>query len=158
VIAFALTTARFGGWSGVKAFEIVPLLAVPVGIYNLAAVIRSPAGPDVFATEIEGKLFELTLPSDAIWIASPGDLIALFALGILFWELLRSTSSGRYALINHSLSLLLFLICFVQFLLLPAFATTTFLLITVMCFLDVLAGAIVSVVTARRDISVPDCD
>lgn len=141
-----------------KAFEIVPLLAVPVGIYNLAAVIRSPAGPDVFATEIEGKLFELTLPSDAIWIASPGDLIALFALGILFWELLRSTSSGRYALINHSLSLLLFLICFVQFLLLPAFATTTFLLITVMCFLDVLAGAIVSVVTARRDISVPDRD
>ena len=39
-----------------------------------------------------------------------------------------------------------------QFLLLPAFATSAFFLLTTMVLLDVLAGFIVTIVASRRDI------
>ena len=39
-----------------------------------------------------------------------------------------------------------------EFLLAPAFATSTFFLLGVMVLLDVLAGFIVTIVSARRDI------
>jgi hypothetical protein len=140
-----------------RALEIIPLLIVPAGIYNVVALGGSATrGADVFATEIEGPLLTLALPSNGIWTVSGGDVLVMLALALLFFELLRSTGSGRFAIINHSLSLILFLVCAAQFLLLPAFATTTFFLVTLMAFLDVLAGTIVSIVTARRDVSWSD--
>jgi hypothetical protein len=70
---------------------------------------------------------------------------------VLFVELLKSTNSRGAAIINHALSMLLFIVCLMEFLLAPAFATSTFFLITLMVLLDVLAGFIVTIVTARRD-------
>ena len=72
--------------------------------------------------------------------------------GNLFIELLKSTTSRRTAIVNHALSMLLFVACLVEFLLAPAFATSTFFLLTVMVLLDVLAGFIVTIVSARRDV------
>jgi hypothetical protein len=48
--------------------------------------------------------------------------------------------------------MLVFIICLIEFLLHPAFATTTFFLIMVMSLLDVLAGVVVTIVSARRDV------
>ena len=75
---------------------------------------------------------------------------------VLFVELLKSTTSRRIAIINHSLSMVLFILCLVEFLLFPAFATSTFFLITLMVLLDVLAGFIVTIVAARRDVDFGD--
>ncbi|MGA1342153.1 MAG: hypothetical protein ACO33A_03750, partial [Hyphomonas sp.] len=57
-------------------------------------------------------------------------------------------------IINHGISLLLFIICLVQFLLMPNFATSTFFILMAMTLLDVLAGVIVTIVSARRDFGV----
>ena len=65
---------------------------------------------------------------------------------------LKSTSSRRVAIINHSLSMILFIVCLIQFLLFGAFATSTFFLITLMVLLDVLAGFIVTIVASRREL------
>lgn len=78
------------------------------------------------------------------------------SLVVLFVELLKSTTSRRIAIINHSLSMVLFIFCLVEFLLFPAFATSTFFLVTLMVLLDVLAGFIVTIVSARRDIEFGD--
>lgn len=48
--------------------------------------------------------------------------------------------------------MVLFIVCLVEFLLLPAFATSTFFLLALMVLLDVLAGFIVTIVAARRDV------
>jgi hypothetical protein len=75
---------------------------------------------------------------------------------LLFVELLKSTHTGAEAIINHGLSLILFIICLIQFLLIPGFATSVFFLIMVMTLLDVLAGVIVTIVSARRDLAVSE--
>ncbi|MEC8456342.1 MAG: hypothetical protein VXZ43_05480, partial [Pseudomonadota bacterium] len=70
---------------------------------------------------------------------------------LLFFELVKSTSSQRVAIVNHALSMVLFIIVLVEFLLIRGFATSTFFLIVVMILLDVLAGFIVTIIASRKD-------
>jgi len=86
------------------------------------------------------------------WVVSFGDLLILLSLILLFVELLKSTSTGSAAIFNHALSMLVFIICLVEFLLHPAFATSVFFIIMVMALLDVLAGVVVTIIAARRDV------
>jgi hypothetical protein len=86
------------------------------------------------------------------WNVTGGDVLMLVALILLFVELLKSTSTGTAAIFNHALSMLVFIICLVEFLLHPAFATSVFFMILVMSLLDVLAGVVVTIVSARRDV------
>jgi hypothetical protein len=79
-------------------------------------------------------------------------VLLLIGLVMLFVELLKSTSTGTSAIFNHALSMLVFIVCLIEFLLHPAFATSTFFLIMIMSLLDVLAGVIVTIVSARRDV------
>ncbi len=66
--------------------------------------------------------------------------------------MLKSTQSDNVAIVNHSLSMILFVVCLVEFLLMRPFATSTFFLMTIMTMMDVLAGFIVTAVSARKDI------
>lgn len=134
-------------------FAAVPLLALPVLVYNLI-VLTLPGGlraADATA-RLADPLFTIRMTSGAGWVVGLGDLLLAASLVVLFVELLKSTNSKRLAIINHSLSMVLFIVCLVEFLLLPAFATSTFFLLTLMVLLDVLAGFIVTIVAARRDV------
>ncbi|MFN7180130.1 hypothetical protein [Hyphomonas sp.] len=148
-------------------FGIFPLLVIPVVLYNLIALM---GGGDVQTTNelgqtvqaqvapIQGLLNErfLGLPmiSGVEWILTKGDAIVLLAVTFLFLEILKSTSTGTATIVNHGISLLLFIVCLVQFLLMPNFATSTFFILMSMTLLDVLAGVIVTIVSARRDFGV----
>ena len=92
------------------------------------------------------------MTSGANWDVGVGDLILFLALILLFFELLKSTSSQKVAIVNHALSMILFVACLVEFLLMKGFATSTFFLIVVMVMLDVLAGFIVTIIAARKDL------
>ncbi len=133
---------------------VFPLILVPVLIYNLVAVFGSLSGDWASVHELfnSGKAMEFTMASGAPWILTWGHVLLLIALIMLFVELLKSTSTGTSAIFNHALSMLVFIVCLIEFLLHPAFATSTFFLIMVMSLLDVLAGVIVTIVSARRDV------
>ena len=88
------------------------------------------------------------------WILTKGDAILLLAVVFLFLEILKSTSTGTSTIINHAVSMILFIVCLIQFLLLPNFATSTFFILMSMTLLDVLAGVVVTIVSARRDFGV----
>ena len=60
-------------------------------------------------------------------------------------------TSQKVAIVNHALSLIVFVVCLVEFLLIRGFATSTFFLILTMVMLDVLAGFIVTIIAARKD-------
>jgi hypothetical protein len=132
-----------------------PLLLIPVAIYNLLAIIAMLGGSDGgsaygVTTQV---LFNMPMPSPGTqWAVSIGDIILFGALICLFFELLKSTKSDRVAIVNHSLSMILFIVCLVEFLLLRPFATSTFFLVTSMTLMDVLAGFIVTAISARKDI------
>ncbi|MDP1630918.1 MAG: hypothetical protein Q8L66_05805 [Caulobacter sp.] len=134
-------------------FAAFPLLALPVLVYNLVALtLKGGFASQAAASTFSNPLFTVAMTSGSPWSVSLADLLLAGALVVLFIELLKSTTSRRIAIINHSLSMILFIVCLVEFLLAPAFATSTFFLMTVMVLLDVLAGFIVTIVAARRDI------
>ena len=130
-------------------FAALPLLALPVIVYNLIAFTSGAGGAQDAMTNI---LFTIHMPKGAAWNVGLGDLLLAASLVVLFIELLKSTTSRRIAIINHSLSMILFIVCLIEFLLASGFATSTFFLITLMVLLDVLAGFIVTIVSARRDV------
>ena len=140
-------------------FAAIPLLALPVLIYNLVT-FATGAGSLQAANQLQGRVFAIPMASGGMWDVTLGDLLIAASLVILFIELLKSTTSRKIAIINHALSLVLFVVCLIEFLLLPGFATSIFFLITVMVLLDVLAGFIVTIISARRDIGLmpPDTE
>ena len=138
-------------------FAAFPLLALPVLVYNL--VVLTFAGgfaSNAAQYRLSEQLFVIQMSSKAEWVVSLGDLLLAASLVVLFVELLKSATSRRIAIVNHSLSMVLFIACLVEFLLLPAFGTSVFFLLTLMVLLDVLAGFIVTIVSARRDVDFGD--
>ena len=130
----------------------LPLLIFPVIAYNIIALTLSGGMSAVDAqTHLASQLFSIRMTSHIDWTVTLSDVLLAASLVVLFIELLKSTNSRRSAIINHSLSMLLFVACLVEFLLAPACATSTFFLLTLMVLLDVLAGFIVTIVAARRD-------
>ena len=134
-------------------FGAFPLLALSVLLYNiLALTMMGGFSSQTAQAALTTELFVIPMTSHGRWVVTLSDLMLTGSLVILFIELLRSTTSRRVAIVNHALSMGLFIICLVELLLAPAFATSTFFLLGVMVLLDVLAGFIVTIVSARRDI------
>lgn len=131
----------------------LPLLLIPVVIYNIVVLSGLMGGGEAINADVmlQDPLFSIPMASGAQWAVGMGDLILFLSLLLLFFELLKSTSSQRIAIINHALSMILFVGCLVEFLLIRGFATSVFFLIVVMVMLDVLAGFIVTIVAARKD-------
>lgn len=149
-------------------FGIFPLLVIPVVLYNLLALAfggpvqtTNEFGETVMATtapmtRLLGETFiELPMISGVTWVLSKGDAIVLLAVLFLFLEILKSTSTGTATIINHGVSLLLFIVCLVQFLLMPNYATSVFFIVMAMTLLDVLAGVIVTIVSAGAILAWP---
>ena len=131
----------------------LPLLLIPVVLYNIVVLTNGLSGAGVVAADaaLREPMFSLPMASGASWNVGSGDLILFLSLILLFVELLKSTSSQRVAIVNHALSMALFVTCLVEFLLLPGFAGSVFFLILTMVLLDVLAGFIVTIIASRRD-------
>ncbi|MFT4912115.1 MAG: hypothetical protein ACI9YM_000688 [Brevundimonas sp.] len=132
----------------------LPLLLIPVVIYNIVVLSGMMGSNGALQADavLRDPIFSIPMTSGANWDVGVGDLILFMALILLFFELLKSTSSQKVAIVNHALSMILFVACLVEFLLMKGFATSTFFLIVVMVMLDVLAGFIVTIIAARKDL------
>ncbi|HWA63345.1 MAG TPA: hypothetical protein VG939_18355 [Caulobacteraceae bacterium] len=138
-----------------NAFAATPLLVLPALAYNIFALTLAGGFKAKDATaKLAQPLFSFTTGAGVVWPVTFADLLLGVALVVLFIELIKSTTSRRVAIINHSLSMLLFVGVLVELLLAPAFATSTFFLIVLMVLLDVLAGFIMTIVAARREVDV----
>jgi O-antigen ligase len=82
-----------------------------------------------------------------------GELIILAGISLLFLEIIKASRSRR-AGVDHALSMVLFVVALLEFLLVPACGTSGFLIITALALIDVIAGFAVSLSTARRDIAI----
>lgn len=135
-----------------RIFDIVPLLAIPVAIYAVAALIGSGArGADVFVREMESGSMPVRMPSDGVWWLSGGDLVLMLAVVLLFAELIRGTGASRYSILHHTAAVFLFLACLGLFVAVPAFATTTWFLLALMCGLDIIGGVLVHMAVLGAD-------
>jgi hypothetical protein len=131
----------------------IPLLLIPVILYNIVVLFGAPGDMGMAQADaiLRDPMFSIPMASGAQWNIGSGDLILFLGLILLFFELIKSTSSQKVAIVNHALSMVLFIVVLVEFLLIRGFATSTFFLIVVMILLDMLAGFIVTIISSRKD-------
>ena len=118
-----------------RGVTVFPMLLVPVFIYVIMALFAgSRADPDLPAMtqSLQATLLSIPMISGVAWRLQAGDLLLLFALGMLAIEIAKATSSRSGSIANHAVSMGILLLCFVLFLTVAAFATSTFFLITMM--------------------------
>lgn len=140
-----------------KISTLFPLLVLPVIIYNLIAISAGGSaeeGVPPILGSLDAVLFKMPMISGVRWHLEVGDALLAFGLCVLFVEIVKATSTQSAAIINHAASMFVLVFCLIEFLLMRNFATSTFFLIAMMCFLDVLAGVMVTIVSARRDFGV----
>ena len=123
----------------------VPLLAFVVAAY----VAFAAGGADFTLTR-----FTVSMPSGAAWNISLGDMMLAFSLFVLFFEVLKSTRTGGNSVVDHALSMMVFVACLILFLVWPPAGTSLFFLIMLTCLVDVIAGFSVTIRSARRDYTV----
>ncbi|MFZ1643829.1 MAG: hypothetical protein WAV07_20850 [Candidatus Contendobacter sp.] len=124
-----------------------PLLAIIVVVYSLFAL----AAPGW----LEAVLFGLPLLSGITLTFRGDDLLLVLGLILLCVEVYRATSSSTGAILNHVLSLVVFIIALIELLVMRQMANMTFFLIVLMTLSDVIAGFTVTISTARRDLQHP---
>lgn len=140
-----------------RIFTVFPLLIIPVAIYNVIALSGNEfASASYVRDRMNEDYLAVTVASEAQWLITPGHALITLTVVLLFFELLKSTGIGRAAVMNHAFSMVLFITCLVEFLMFPAFATSVFFLIMLMCLLDVMAGFMVTIASARRDFGVAE--
>ena len=124
-----------------------PLLLVTFAIYNIIAFLM----PGV---SWASPLTSVHMVSGGDWTMSAGDMLVTLAILLLTGEVLKSTRIGIRTVVDHALSLVLFLGMLVEFLLVERAATGTFFLLLVISFVDVLGGFAVTLRSAQRDLTI----
>jgi hypothetical protein len=132
-------------YRGQSWLSSVPLLAFVV----IAYVAFAWGGADFALTR-----FSVSMPSGGLWEITLGDMVLTVALIILFFEVLKSTRTGGNSVVDHALSMIVFVIALILFLIWPPASTSLFFMITLICLIDVIAGFSVTIRAARRDYSV----
>jgi hypothetical protein len=132
------------------SIRALPLLVFVFVLYN--AVVLT-LGPDVL-TDPNRQIFEIHLLSGGDWKFGWGDFILLVTLILLFVEIVKSTFTTTSTLIDHALSMVVFIAVGAEFLLVPQAATSVFFLILVATLIDVIGGYTIGIRVARRDLNI----
>jgi hypothetical protein len=126
-----------------------PLLIIPFAIYNIVAFILST--PDTIWTT---QAASVPMTSGQVWQLTWEDIIIAGSILLLWVEVIKSTQIGVRAIVDHVLSMLLFVAMLIEFLLVKAAGTSTFFLLLIIAMVDVLAGFIISIRSSQRQVEV----
>jgi hypothetical protein len=147
------------------SLRAIPLTIIPLILYNLIVLFSGSSAPDV-ATDgaaaaralLNTELFSVPMISGARWSFTWSDLILIIALIILFTEILKATYTSTSSLVDHGLSMIVFVAGLIEFIVVPQAATSTFFLFLVTLLIDVIAGFTIGIRVARRDIGFGSAD
>lgn len=130
--------------------HVFPLLALSVIVYNVIVLIAGDTGTAAFLS----RGIEITLFSGEAWKFTIGDLLIVISLVLLFVEILKSTVTTANSIANHALSMLVVIVCLIEFLMFKGFGTSVFFVILCMGIIDVIAGFSITIVASKRDLGV----
>jgi hypothetical protein len=132
------------------SIRALPLLVFAFVLYNAIVLLAGEDALDALRREI----FELRLLSGGLWKFTWGDLVLLVTLVLLFVEIVKSTTTTTSTLIDHALSMVVFMAVGAEFLIVPQAATSVFFLILVATLIDVIGGYTIGIRVARRDLNI----
>jgi len=126
----------------------LPLMIVPFILYNIGL-----AGLFDGSDPWDMVLVSVSMISGGVWSLTLGDLMIVIALVLLLVEVLKSTRTSNASVIDHLLSLVVFVLFLVEFLLVQGATTSLFFVLMFIALIDVLAGFTVSLRAASRDVN-----
>ncbi len=132
-----------------RLFISIPLFLYLLIIANMVMLFGSPEAP-----VLNIILGEFSMPSNATIVFTVSDLLIVTSVVFLYIETFKATRTSVLSIIDHALSLLVFVIFLIEFLVVPQVGNTTFLIITVAALMDVVMGFTVTISTAKRDIAI----
>jgi hypothetical protein len=125
----------------------IPLLVLAFLLYN-AIVLTLGEGA------LASQIFQIKLLSTGVWTFTWGDFILLVTFVLLFIEIVKSTFTTTSTLIDHALSMIVFIAVGAEFLIVPQAATSVFFLILIATLIDVIGGYTIGIRVARRDLNI----
>lgn len=108
-----------------------------------------------FPEKLSFVIVHVGLPSGSVWRPTWGDLVVLFGLITLNIEVFKATRTSNVSIVDHTLSTLVFIAFLISWIIsswtVGPKGDSTFLFLTVMSFIDVIAGFTITISAARRD-------
>jgi len=130
------------------------VLTIPWFFWLLVAANIAMLGGSEAAPLINIIAAEFTIPSGKRIYVTVADVLLLAGVLCLWVEVLKATRTSVASVVDHALSLVVFVIYLVEFLIVGRVGNTTFLILTLMAFTDVVSGFTVTIFTAKRDFSI----
>lgn len=127
----------------------IPLLVIPFILFNLGLAGAPAEGSGFWSRE----LFSVPMMSGGMWAMTFADGLIVIALVLLFVEIMKSTRTSNRSIIDHVLSLFVFVAFLVEFLLVQGAATSLFFTLMLIALVDVLAGFSVTIRSSGRDVN-----
>jgi hypothetical protein len=112
-----------------------PLLLIPLAVVNIVVFLMG-----MKLEKLQEPIVTVGLPSLEVWKITFSDALLAFGLLLLFFEVVKSARPGAKYFTDHLLSFIVFGAFAAEFLMLRDFANSTFFLLTLMAFTDVIAG------------------
>jgi len=103
---------------------------------------------------LDHQLAALTLISGAQWTLKVSELFLALGVVFLYVEIFKATRTGSASVIDHTVSMLVFVAFLIELITVKGAGNSTFAILALMSMLDVVAGFTVSIIAARRDFSV----
>ncbi|MEQ1752626.1 MAG: hypothetical protein ABL973_00680 [Micropepsaceae bacterium] len=135
--------------SSSPAFDVFPLLALPLIYFNFAVFFVFHIDPVQVNTWLASHAFQITMFSGTVWSMTQSDVIVGASMGLLFIEILKSIGSPMLSLVNHGIAVMTLLVFSVEFMSIPGFTTSTFFMLGLMQLIDVIAGYTITIVASR---------
>ena len=121
-----------------------PLFAILWLAYNILVLFTDIGG-------VNNTLISYTLPSTTEWQVTFGDLFIFLGIIFLYIEIFKATRTTTGSILDHTLSMVVFVGMLLQFVLSAKAGNSVFAALTLMALVDVVAGFTVTIVSARRD-------
>ena len=124
--------------------KAIPTFAYLLALYNILA----------FSSALDHALFNLELISGARVTVDVHHLMIFVGVLALYIEIFKSTLSSIMSIIDHALSLIVFIVFLIELLVVKAVGTSSFMILTFMSMFDVVGGFTVTISASRRDIAI----
>ena len=143
------------------SLRAIPLMIIAFILYNFIVLFGSAESADSVLRSVIFSVPSIRANVEGVrtyWTFTWGDLILLVSFLVLFVEILKATYTSTASLLDHGFSMLVFIACLIEFLLVDRAFTSVFFMIMVATLIDVVAGYTIGIRVARRDIGFGSAD
>ncbi len=143
------------------SLRAIPLMIIAFILYNVVVLLGGNEAADTILRKVIFSVPSIRANVEGVrtyWTFTWGDLILLVTFLVLFVEILKATYTSTASLLDHGFSMLVFIACLIEFLLVDRAFTSVFFMIMVATLIDVVAGYTIGIRVARRDIGFGSAD